>query len=129
MIKILIVDDQAGWRAFHKNAVYEVMGEDIAVDTAACAQEGYTKLLENSKEQYDFLLTDMQMENDYAPKMAGEWLIEQAQTIQSCYKTKIIIISASPKIKHIAEHYNVFYISKSNASVSVEPYKALLKPS
>lgn len=129
MIKVLIVDDQAGWITFHKNAVYKVLGEDVTVDTASCAQEGYVKLLENSKKQYDFLLTDMQMESDYAPKMAGEWLIEQAKTIQSCYKTKIIIISASPSIKNIAEHYNVFYISKSNASVSVEPYKALLKPS
>ena len=66
------------------------------------------------------------METDYAPKMAGEWLIEQAQTLSFCYKTKIIIISATNGVRHIAEHYGVDCIPKSTAVISKEPYKELI---
>ena len=126
MKKILIADDLEGWQKHNSFAVYEVLGHDITVHTASSGQEGYTKALEHSKEPYDIIFTDMQMETDYAPKMAGEWLIEQIQNIPSYYRSKIIIVSASPRIKHIAEGYNVFYIPKSVAAVSLEAYKDLL---
>lgn len=126
MKKVLIVDDQAGWRNFNTNSVYEILGKDIILDTASSAKDGYSKLLESKENPYDFLLTDMQMETDYAPKMAGEWLIEQTQNLTFCYRTKIIVISASPMIKHIAESYGVDYIPKSAAVISIEPYKELI---
>ena len=126
MIKVLIVDDQAGWRNFHNSVIQEILPNDTLIDLASSAHEGYEKLLENADNQYDYMITDMQMEDDYAPKMAGEWLIEQAYTIKSCSAMKIIIISASPKIKMIAEQYGVFYISKSNAVISLDVYKELI---
>ena len=126
MKKVLIVDDMDGWRRFNSQAVYEVLGQDTNIDTASSGQEGYTKLLENTKEPYDIILTDMQMETDYAPKMAGEWLIEQIQNLPSYYRTKIIIISASIGVRKIAESYGVFCIPKSVAAASIEAYKELL---
>ena len=126
MKKVLIVDDQNGWRNFNSKAVFEVLGKDIILETASSAQEGYSKLLESKNSPYDYLLTDMQMETDYLPKMAGEWLIEQAKNLSFCYKTKIIIISASAGIKSIAENFGVDYIPKSVAVISLEPYKELL---
>ena len=125
MKKILIVDDQESWCHFHKNAVQKVL-EDSNIETANSAQNGVVKIMENLKTPYDFVLTDMQMETDFLPKMAGEWFIEQIQTLPSYFKTKIIIISASPQIKYIAEKYNVDYIRKSSATVSLEPYEELL---
>jgi len=122
MKKVLVVDDQLGWRNLNTGAAYEVLGNDIILDTAENAYDGYTKLLENLKEPYDFVLTDMQMETDYLPLMAGEWLIEQLQNLTSYYKTKVIIISASPHIKHIAERYNVFYIPKRIAASSMRDF-------
>jgi len=127
MKKVLVVDDQSGWRNYNSGAVYEVLGKDIILDTASSANEGYTKLLENEKEPYDYILTDMQMELNYTPLMAGEWLIEQIKLLNSYYKTNVIIISASPKIKLIAENYNVDYIPKSIALTSLDKYKELLK--
>ena len=127
MTRILIADDQEGWRRFNTEAVYKILGEDIILDTASSAEEGYAKYLYSIDNPYDYLITDMQMENNYAPKMAGEWLIEQVQSLKYSYRTKIIIISASPQIKFIAEKYNVDYISKRNALISIEPYKELLK--
>jgi len=126
MKKVLVVDDQNGWRSFNSKTVYEILGNDIILDTAACAKDGYSKLLENKEHPYDYLLTDMQMEPDFAPLMAGEWLIEQAQNLSFCYKTKIIIISAAANIRHIAEHYNVDCIPKSVAVISIEPFKELI---
>lgn len=127
MKKFLIVDDQAGWRNFNSGAIYEILGKDIITDTASSAAEGYSKYLENLNNPYEYLITDMQMESDYEPKMAGEWLIEQIQSLTCSYKTKIIIVSAAPMIKHIAEKYKVDYISKRNATISLEPYKELIK--
>ena len=127
MKRILIADDQAGWRSFHTNVINEVFGNQVSLDTAESAEEAYSKVLKNDKTPYDIIVTDMQMEESYAPKMAGEWLIEQIKTLNSYYKTKIIIISASPKIKQIAEFYHVDYIPKRVAVTSILPYEELLK--
>ncbi len=126
MKKFLIVDDQSGWRDFNTNTVYDVLGSDVVIDTASSAKEGYEKLLESKGSPYEYLLTDMQMETDYAPKMAGEWLIEQVQNLTFCYGTKIIIISAAPRIRYIAKTYGVDCIPKSTALISKEPYKELI---
>ncbi len=123
MIKVLIADDQESWRSFHLRAVHEIFGDNIVAETAKSGAEGYSKILENASEPYDYVITDMQMENDYVPKMAGEWFIEQIQNIPAYYKTRIVIISASYNIKHIAERYNVDYIPKASAASSVDYYK------
>ena len=127
MKKFLVVDDQESWRNFHTKALHKILGDDIIIDTASSGQEGFSKLVENKNEPYDFMLSDRQLEIDYLPKMAGEWLIEQANTLSSCYKTRIIIISASPRINLIAKTYNVDYIRKNNAMLSLEPYKELIQ--
>ena len=126
MTKILVVDDQLSWRTFHTNAIKKIINEDMEIDTADSANSGYTKVLENINSPYNIIITDMQMENDYEPKMAGEWFIEQIKMLSSYYKTKIIIVSASPKIKQIAESYNVIYLPKSAAAASVDGYRKYL---
>lgn len=126
MKRVLIVDDQQGWINFNTQAVYEVLGNDTEIDTASSAQEAYGLLLEHFSTPYDCILTDMQMEDDYAPKMAGEWLVEQIKPLAPYVGAKIIIISASPSAKIIAENLGVEYIPKSVAVVSVESYKFIL---
>jgi len=126
MKKILIVDDQISWQSFNKNAVYKILGENLVLNTASSAYDGYNLLLENIETPFDIILTDMQMEEDYAPKMAGEWLIEQVRNLSQYKNTKIIIISATANIKHIAESYGVNYIPKSVAVASLDVYKLLL---
>jgi len=123
MIKVLIADDQKSWRSFHLSAVKEIFQNNIIIDLAESAREGYSKILENSSAPYNYVITDMQMEDDYAPKMAGEWFIEQIKNTPAYYKTKIVIISASYKIKQIAESYNVDYIPKASAASSIDFYK------
>ena len=125
--KVLVVDDQAGWRKFNSETIFTILGNNIILDTASSGEEGLRKYVESSNDPYDYLLTDMQMESNYYPLMAGEWLIEQVQSLNYSYKTKIIIISAAPMIKYIAGKYNVDYISKQNATISIKPYSELIK--
>ena len=125
-MKILITDDVVAWINFHTAVMYEIFGEDIIIDTAESATSGYNKVLENNKEPYDIILTDLQMEDDYSPKLAGEWFVEQIKTLPKYFKTKIVIISASYNIRHIAETLNVDCIPKSAARVSIEAYAQVL---
>ena len=68
----------------------------------------------------------MQMESDFLPLYAGEWFIKQIKTYKEYSNTKIIIASAAPDIKRIAEKYNVDYIPKGMCQL-IDSYKKLLE--
>lgn len=125
-MKILIVDDIKGWREFNSSIMHKIFDDDVKIDTAESATEAYNKILENNKTPYDIVITDLQMEEDYVPKYAGEWLVEQIKTLPSYYKTKIIMISATSNIRQIASALNVYCIPKGTARVSLEAYKEIL---
>lgn len=127
MKKLLIVDDQQAWITFNTAIVNDILGEGVVIHTALSANEAYNLLLENILNPYDYIITDLQMEDSYAPKSAGEWLIEQAKGMSFYEKTKIIIVSAAPFIDHIAERLGVNYIRKQDATVSKDLYNKLIK--
>ena len=127
MKKILVVDDMSGWRDFNTNAVYEILGENAQVDEASSAEDAYNKILENNTKPYDIIITDLQMENNYEPKYAGEWLVEQIKSFPKYYRTKIIMVSASYNVRKIAESLNIDCIPKSTAVKCLSAYKELLE--
>ena len=127
MKKVLVVDDMSGWRDYNTNAVYEILGDSVTIDDTSSAQEGYSKVIQNTSKPYDIIITDLQMEEDYAPKYAGEWLIEQIKTLPQYYRVKIIIISATYNIRKIAEILGVDCIPKSTAMKFLSAYEELLK--
>jgi len=114
MKKLLIVDDSLSWRNHHKTVIEKLFGDNFIIDTADYATSANDLLYENIKEPYDVIITDLQMESDYSPLYAGEWLIEQIQKLSAYKNTQIIIISATSAISMIAEKYNVEYIPKYN---------------
>ncbi len=122
MKKILIVDDVKGWRDQHMLILRELLGTNAMFETAASAREGYDKVYNNINEPFDIIITDLQMEEDFAPKYAGEWFVEQIRKLSQYNKTKIVIISATYNIKLIAESLNVGCISKSTASQFPQSY-------
>lgn len=126
-MKILIVDDSYSWQEYHKNAIEEIfieLGiENYAIDTADWAREGYDCLLQNNEKPYDIIITDLQMENDFSPKYAGEWFVEQVRTFKTYINTKIIISSGAYNIKQIAESFGVNYIPKRIAVTDINRYK------
>lgn len=113
MKKILIVDDVPGWVRFHENNIEYLNLQEIETDTANSANEGLSKVECAIDNPYDVIFTDLQMESNFLPKLAGEWFIEQIQTFKEYKNSKIVIISASPSIQRIAERHNVLYLSKT----------------
>ena len=111
-MKILIVDDSPKWIMHHESVLREIFENKISIDTADCAKAGVEKITLSIDNPYDVILTDMQMESDFLPLFAGEWFIKQIKFFKEYKNTKIIIISATSNIKHIAEKYDVDYIPK-----------------
>ena len=124
-MKVLIVDDIKGWCDYHSKIITYYF-PNAEIHTAESAKEGYDKLLENNNEPFDYIFTDMQMENNYEPKYAGEWFIEQIKSFKSYLNTKITIISAAYNIKNIAENYGVNYLRKSTARNFPDAYLEIL---
>lgn len=125
-MKILIVDDIKGWRDYHSSVMQKMFSES-EIQTADSAKAGYDKLLENNTKPFDLILTDMQMENDFEPKYAGEWFIEQIKTFKNYNKTRIVIISATYNIETIAQNYGVEYLRKSTARNFPDSYGFMCK--
>lgn len=128
MKRILIVDDVPGWVRFHEQNIRHLNIPNIEIDTANSAREALSKLEVSIDNPYDVIFTDLQMESDFLPKYAGEWLIEQIKTFKEYNSTKIVIISASPNIRIIAERNQVLYLSKTIArNTDSESYRAFLE--
>lgn len=128
MKRILIVDDVPGWVRFHEQNIRHLNIPNIKIDTAISAREALSKLEVSIDNPYDVIFTDLQMESDFLPKYAGEWLIEQIKTFKEYNSTKIVIISASPNIRIIAERNQVLYLSKTIArNADSESYRAFLE--
>ena len=128
MKRILIVDDVPGWVRFHEQNIRHLNIPNIEIDTANSAREALSKLEVSIDNPYDVIFTDLQMESDFLPKYAGEWLIEQIKTSKAYNSTKIVIISASPNIRIIAERNQVLYLSKTIArNADSESYRAFLE--
>ncbi len=122
MKQVLIVDDVKGWRDYHTQIIEEL--GNFGITTASCAQEAYDILL--TETPFDIIITDLQMENTFAPKLAGEWLVEQIKTFSRYKNTKVVIISASYNIRHTAETLGVGCIPKSTALTCISAYKEAL---
>ena len=111
-MKILVTDDSTGWIEYHTKVLVQILPPDTEIDTAKSAKEGLDKITLNIDSPYDVIFTDMQMESDFLPLYAGEWFIRQIKTFPQYENTRIIIISAAPNIKTIAEKYDVEYLAK-----------------
>ena len=124
MKNILIVDDVKGWRDFNSNVMFEIFGNDVNIETADSAKAAYDLLLQ--AHSFDIIITDLQMEDDFSPKYAGEWLVEQIKSFNRYNNTNVIMISASYNIRHIAEVLEVKCIPKSTALKCLSAYKEAL---
>ena len=126
MKKILVVDDSPSWIRHHIFNIKYILGENNAeILTANSAKEGDNVLSMNIDKPFDIIFTDMQMEPDFLPLNAGEWLIKQIQFYPEYKDTKIVIISASPRIDKIAEKYGVDFIPKRLCQTTL-PYEKIL---
>ena len=111
--RILIVDDTKAWLVFHKDVITQLYGDFFDITIANSAQEAIDIVRHNVDRPFDLIITDMQMEESYEPKLAGEWLVENIKQIPSYSRTPIIVISAMFNIQQIADRLGVECISKT----------------
>ena len=123
-MKILVVDDIRGWRDDHKAIVQELFPKAEILE-AESAKNGYDLVMENNENPFDIIITDLQMEQDFEPDYAGEWLVKQVKTFKNYSKTKIVIISATFNIHHIADILGVECIPKTTARNFPQAYEIL----
>lgn len=123
-MKILVVDDIKGWRDYHKT-ILETLFPDSDIIEADSARSAYDLVMENNETPFDIIITDLQMEPDFEPDYAGEWLIKQIKTFKNYSMTKIVIISATFNIRHIAEILGVECLPKSTARNFPQAYEGL----
>lgn len=114
MKKILIVDDSPQWISTHQFALQYHLGKSLNLDIANSAKQAYKCILENKSEPYDVIITDMEMEDDFSPLFAGEWLLQQIKSLKEYSNTKIYIASSVDNIEEIAKKYNVNFLPKDN---------------
>ena len=111
--KILIVDDTKSWLVFHKEVIQELYGDFFEIITANSATEALDIIRHNTGEAFCMVISDLQMESSYEPKLAGEWLVEQVKNIPAYSRTPIVLISAMYNIEHIAMNLGVECVSKT----------------
>lgn len=121
--KILIVDDSRGWIEYHKSSLQDIYGSVFEIAIAESARAGYDLVYNNLKEPYDLIISDLQMELDFEPKLAGEWFVEQVKKLKEYKNTPIIVISATYNIKSIADKLEVNCLSKAIAARNLTSYK------
>lgn len=121
--KILIVDDSRGWLDYHQTVLKDIYGEKFILDTSNSARDGYDMVYNNLGNPYKLIISDLQMEMDYEPKLAGEWFVEQVQKMKEYKNVPIIIISASYNIRSIANKLAVSCLPKSIAARDLTSYK------
>ena len=124
-MKILIVDDSKNWLDYHSFAIKELY-PDYTIETANSAHAGIAKITTNIDNPYDIVITDLQMEIDFLPLYAGEWLVREIQMYKEYKNTRIIIVSATGSIKNVAEKYHVEYIPKYMCK-TIDAYKIISK--
>ena len=111
--KILIVDDTKAWLVFHSELINQLYGDFFEITLANSAQEGLDIVRHNIDNPFTLIISDMQMENSYEPKLAGEWFIEHVKSIPAYSRTHIVLISAMYNIEYYAKTLGVECISKT----------------
>ena len=107
-IRILVAEDTLGWQKFHSSMLKNYENADLDFVITDCARDA----LQLSWENLDIIITDLQMENDFHPKFAGEWFVEELKQLQAYNNKPIIIVSATYNIEFVAQSLGVDFISK-----------------
>ena len=120
-MRILAVDDSFDWLDIHSYMLESSFGNDTEVICASSASEALNIYKEDYIENpFNLVITDLQMESDFEPLYAGEWLIKEILTLKNTQN--ILIISSSLNIEHIANTYKVDYLSKRNIVADEQTY-------
>ncbi len=111
--KILIVDDSKTWQLFHKDLIEQLYGDLFNITFADSAAEAFNIISNNINTPFCLVISDLQMETNFEPKLAGVWLVENIRTLSAYFNNNIVIVSAMSDIESIAHNLGVECIPKS----------------
>lgn len=123
-MRILIADDSFDWLKIHAVTINGI-NSDIEIVSANSAFEAFEIYKQNFQDEpFDYVITDLQMEDNYEQLLAGEWLVQEIQSLK--YEQKIMIVSSQFNIEQIADSYNVDYYSKRSIIANITDYEKKL---
>lgn len=125
-MKILIADDCFDWLKHHTKEIKEAFNNNVKIIIANSANEAINIYKNEIKiSPFDLVITDLQMEKDFEPLSAGEWLIREIQELN--YKQNILVVSSHFNIDIIANNYSVNYLSKRHIVSDNSVFKSKIK--
>ena len=125
-VKILVAEDSIEWQRAHKDLLNSYDKAHIAFDIANSARDAIELAEKNIEAPYDIIITDLQMETEFLPEFAGEWLIKKIKDINVYKNTPVIIVSATYNIAFIASRLGVRYLSKRTLVHNTQAYYYLI---
>ena len=121
MIKILLAEDGAEWQKVHKTLMNDYFnGDEYTLCIESCARDACERL---KQEKFDAVITDLQMELDFEPDFAGEWLVKQIKQMEEYKNTPVLIVSATYNIGFVASRLGVNYLSKRTLLSMPDSYR------
>ena len=111
-MRVLAVDDSFDWLNIHSTELESICEDgDLELISACSATEALNIYKDEYLEKpFELVITDLQMESDFDPLYAGEWLIKEIQELNP--DQKILVISSHFDIDVISNNYGVDYLSK-----------------
>lgn len=124
--RILIAEDTPQWQKYHESLLRSYEKLHLEFYIASNAKEALEQAQNSVSTPYDIILSDLQMESDFLPMMAGEWFVRQIKNIPAYVKTPVIIISAAYNIAFIAHTLSAGYLSKRSIVNNPDSYYLML---
>lgn len=124
--RILIAEDTPEWQKFHFSLLKNYDKVCLETRMTACAREAINLVQSSLDIPYDMILTDLQMESDFQPLMAGEWLVKELKSLPKYSSCPIVIVSAAYNISFIAHSLGVSYLSKRTLVTNPDAYYFML---
>ena len=124
--RILIAEDSSEWQRFHSSLLKNYDKHELDFVICDCAKDALSLAQESLNAPYDLVITDLQMETDFSPDFAGEWLVKQIRTFKEYLNTPVVIVSATYNIAFIAHSLGVKYLSKRTLVNNPDTYYFML---
>ena len=124
--RTLIAEDTFDWQKFHTINLKSYHGYQMDFYLGSNAREALKIAQEQIHDPFDLIITDLQMEEDFLPDYAGEWLIKELRMFKEYKNTPIIIVSGAYNIASVVESLGCDYISKRTLTIYPHKYEEML---
>ena len=96
--RILIAEDTPEWQKFHSSLLKNYDKLHLDFDIASNARAALELAQKSVDNPYDLILSDLQMESDFHPLMAGEWFVKEIKNIPQYSMVPVVLVSAAYNI-------------------------------